>query len=327
MKSKILNMLKHRENQFLSGAEISEQLNISRQAVSKHIKKLKDEGYTIESVSRKGHRYVKATSEFYGKVELQSENEAEVIGKELIFLESVDSTNNYLKSIALEAENGTVVIADEQTKGKGRLGRSWDSKKGEGIWMSVLLKPDIEPAEAPKITQIAAAAMTLAIEAVGGDVAIKWPNDLIVAKKKVCGVLTEMSAELGGINYVIVGIGVNVNQSSFPEGLDDKATSLYNQLGEMVSRKAIVLHFFKYFEHLYDDFIAKKSLKKTIDICKQHSILLDKQVRLITKAATRSVKVIDINDQGQLVVINEKGEKEDVFYGEVSVRGLYEYID
>jgi len=328
MKSKILNMLKANENKFLSSAEISEALNISRQAISKHMTQLKKQGHHIESVSRKGHRYVSALEEIYNKAEIVSELQTDVLGKNLIFLETVDSTNDYAKNIALDHDDMTVVLSDEQTAGKGRLGRQWASEKGSGIWMSIILKPDIEPAEAPKITQIAAAAMTEAIESVIGEpIGIKWPNDIIYKKKKVCGVLTEMSAELGGINYVVVGIGVNVAQTQFPEELVEKAISLKMGLERTVSRKEIVLSFLKSFEVLYQDFITTKSLKRTIEICKSRSILLNETVRIITKASTRTVKVVDINENGQLVIVNESGEREQVFYGEVSVRGLYEYVD
>lgn len=327
MKSKILNMLKQKEAEFVSGAEISEVLNISRQAVSKHIIKLKEQGYHIESISRKGHRLID-TIEMYNKAELLSELETTTLGKELVFLETVGSTNDYAKSIAMNGHDQTVVIADEQTTGKGRLGRQWTSEKGSGVWLSIILKPDIEPAEAPKITQIAAAAMVEAIESVVGEsLYIKWPNDLIYQKKKVCGILTEMSAELGGINYVVVGIGVNANQSTFADELVDKAISLRQGLNKRVSRKDIVLAFLKRFEVLYQEFIETKRMDTTVAICREKSILMDKTVRIITKASTREVKVIDINADGHLVVLNEKNEEEAIFYGEVSVRGLYEYVD
>ncbi|MCH4890723.1 biotin--[acetyl-CoA-carboxylase] ligase [Acidaminobacter sp. JC074] len=327
MKSKILNILKKRENEFVSGAEISDALNISRQAVSKHINNLKKQGYHIESVSRKGHRLLE-TTEMYNQSEILSELKTKAMGKELVFLDTVGSTNDYAKKLAMNGSDKMVVISDEQTSGKGRLGRHWESEKGTGIWMSVVLKPDIEPSEAPKITQIAAASMVKAIEEeTGADIFIKWPNDLILNKKKVCGILTEMSAELGGINYVIVGIGVNVNQSSMPDDLSDKAVSLKMGLDKTISRKAIVLNFLQAFEDLYDDFIKNKSLEKTIDICRKKSILIDKSVKLITKAGTRQVQAKDINEDGHLVIVNEDGKEEAVFYGEVSVRGLYEYVD
>lgn len=329
MKTKILNMLKSNGNNFISGEEISNRLNVSRQAISKHIKQLKEQGYIIESVSRKGHRLIEEENEIYSKEEILSENKTKQLGKKLIFLDTVDSTNEYAKKIAFDlSSDKTVIISDEQTVGKGRLGRTWASEKGTGIWMSIILKPDIQPAEAPKITQIAAAAMTLAIErVVACNIKIKWPNDLILSKGKVCGILTEMSAELGGINYVIVGIGVNVNQVFFDEDIKDKAISIKQVIGNIVSRKDIVIAFLEIFENLYDDFINTESLSSTIEICKSHSLLINKEVRIITKASTRIVKVIDINDDGQLVVENEKLEKENIFYGEVSVRGLYDYVD
>lgn len=320
-------MLKAHENQFLSGSEISEALNVSRQAVSKHISNLKEQGYQIESVSRKGHRYVSSNELRYNKAEILSELTTEMLGKSMVFLETIGSTNDYAKSIAIKSEDMTVVISDEQTSGKGRLGREWASEKGTGIWMSVILKPDIQPADAPKITQIAAAAMTIAIEnIVGLPVGIKWPNDLILNKKKVCGILTEMSAELGGINYVVVGIGVNVNQTSFGD-LDNKAISIKQVTGTKISRKDLVVEFLKYFESLYKDFIVNKTLAETIKTCKSHSILLNKEAKVITKANERIVKIIDLDEDGQLVVLNDQNQEEKLFYGEISVRGLYDYVD
>jgi len=328
MQAKILNLLKAQPGQFVSGGEISKELNISRQAVSKHISKLKAKGYDIESVSRKGHRLINPREDKFNYEELKSDNMAHTMGKSLVFLETVGSTNEYLKTIAMEADDMTVVIADEQQAGKGRLGRAWASEKSTGIWMSVLLKPDIEPASAPKITLIAAAAMIQAIESVCHvEVGVKWPNDLVIGNKKICGILTEMSAELGGINYVIAGIGVNVNQTRFPEDLTDKATSIRLEKDMVYSRKKIVLHFLKYFENLYNDFILRKTLEKTITICKNHSVLLNKDVWLETKASKRQVKVIDFNDDGHMIIENEKKEIEEIFYGEVSVRGLYGYVD
>lgn len=328
MQSKILNILKENQDSFVSGETISNQLNISRQSVSKHIKKLKETGYSIESISKKGHRFTSEGLSFYQGVELMSENKALYIPKSIIYLDSVDSTNNYLKNIALKSEPYVVVLSDEQTLGKGRLGRNWASQKGSGIFMSLLLKPDIEPAQAPKITLIAAAAMTKALESVCQmTVGVKWPNDLVINQKKVCGVLTEMSAELGSVNYVIVGIGVNVNQKVFPDSLTEKATSLYLEGEKEFSRKKILLHFFMAFEDLYMDFINNGTLEKTLDICRDHSVLINKEIYLETKANKRMVKVLDFNDEGQMIVLNEFNEKEAIYYGEVSVRGLYGYVD
>ncbi|MBN2797061.1 MAG: biotin--[acetyl-CoA-carboxylase] ligase [Clostridia bacterium] len=327
MKTKILKMLKENENKFVSGKAISEALNISRQAVSKHISHLKDEGYHIESISRRGHCYRSDAVELYNQMELTRPTFKSDLGKELIFLETIDSTNEYLKKNAFKLPHGTVVISDEQTKGKGRLGRVWESQSQTGIWMSILLKPEIPPYDAPKITQIAGAAMVLTLRAFGFDVKIKWPNDLILDKKKVCGVLTEMSAELGEINYVVVGIGVNVHQKNFPDEIRDKATSLSLHTDQMISRKNLILRFFDHFENLYLKFIEEKSLKETIMICKEHSILIGEKVKLITKSSVREVYVEDLDEEGQLVVMNENNEKEKVFYGEVSVRGLYDYVN
>ena len=327
MKSRIIEALKENTHTFLSGEELSQKLGVSRTAVWKVIKQLKEEGYQIESVSRKGYRLLQEADSLNAealKVELKDCN----LVKAIKHFGSIDSTNTYAKSVASEgALEGTLIIADEQVKGRGRLGRTWTSPKGTGIWMSLILRPDIEPIHAAKMTQIAAAAMNESIIRVTGlNAGIKWPNDIIVNKKKVCGILTEMSAELNTVNYIVVGIGVNVNVEAFPEDLIDKATSLKIETDQSVKRKEIVVEFVKQFESLYETYIKEESLQSTLNYCRTHSVTIGQKVRIIHKNETLYGEAVDLNQDGELMVKFENGEVKPVFYGEVSVRGLSDYI-
>jgi len=327
MKSRIIEALKENTHTFLSGEELSQKLGVSRTAVWKVIKQLKEEGYEIESVSRKGYRLIQE-GDSLNAVALKLELKESKLIQHIEHFESVDSTNTYAKNIAAEgAVEGTLIIADEQVKGRGRLGRMWTSPKGTGIWMSLILRPDIEPIHAAKMTQIAAAAMNEAIVRVTGlDAGIKWPNDIIVSRKKVCGILTEMSAELNTVNYVVVGIGVNVNVEEFPEEIRETATSLKIESGKSLKRKDIVVEFVKQFETLYNAYIKEESLQSTLNYCRTHSVTIGQKVRIIHKNETLFGEAMDLNQDGELLVKFENGEVKPVFYGEVSVRGLTDYI-
>lgn len=329
MKRKVLESLKKNKDIFISGEELSKKIGVTRTAVWKHIKQLKEEGYEITSVSRKGYRLIKEPDTLDANA-LEIDIKSKCFGKKIHHFDSIDSTNNTAKKMAAEgATEGTIIIAEEQTSGRGRLGRNWVSPKGTGIWMSMILRPNIGPMEATKITQITAAAVAIAIEKVTGcNVGIKWPNDIIINSKKVCGILTEMSAELNSVNYITVGIGINVNMDllDFPEEIKEIATSIKACVGEKVYRRNIVKEILYEFEELYKDFIERKNIKKSIDICKKYSVTLGKEVKVKTKDRERIVEAFDLTEDGQLLIKNELGEIEKVLSGEVSVRGLADYI-
>lgn len=329
MKRKVLEALKKNKETFISGEELSRKIGVTRTAVWKHIKQLKEEGYEIESVSRKGYRLLKEPDTLDPNA-LVIEVGSNCIGKYIHHFDSIDSTNTIAKKMAAEgAFEGTVIIAEEQTGGRGRLGRSWISPKGTGIWMSIVLRPNIEPTEAAKITQITAAAVATAIRKVTGcNVGIKWPNDIIIHKKKVCGILTEMSAELNSVNYIIVGIGINVNVDfeDFPEEVRKIATSIKICSGKEVSRKDIVKEILHEFQKLYVDFIENKNIKKSIHICKNYSVTLGKQVKIKNRDKEMIAEAVDLTEDGQLVIKNEWGEIQTVISGEVSVRGITDYV-
>jgi len=219
-----------------------------------------------------------------------------------------------------------VVAAEEQTSGKGRLGRSWISPKGTGIWMSIVLKPNISPMIAPRATLIGAAAVYAAIKDMGISVGIKWPNDIVINGKKICGILTEMNAEIERVNYVIMGIGINVNMELFPDELKEKATSLKNEIGNEVDRKKLVANILNNLEVFYEDFKNTGDISRVIEICREGSLLINKEVRVINGNNEVICTVIDIDDDGELIVKHKDGTINRVISGEVSVRGIYGYI-
>lgn len=326
MKKKILHILKNHNGEYISGERLSEELGITRAGIWKHMKSLKEAGYEIESVSNRGYRLI-GCPDIISKEEVLPYLKTKYIGRSYLHFDSVDSTNTQCKrECAQNIVDGMVVTSEEQTKGRGRLGREWTSPKSTGVWVSVVLTPDISPVLAPKTTIIGAAAVYSALKAMGIDVGIKWPNDIVIHGKKICGILTEMNAEVDRINYVIVGIGINVNMEEFPEELREKATSLKLQTGEKVNRKELVAKVLNYIEYYYDLFKRTGSIKEVINICRNASVLLGKEVRVISGGKETVCTAIDIDDDGELVVKYEDGSIHKVLSGEVSVRGLYGYV-
>jgi BirA family biotin operon repressor/biotin-[acetyl-CoA-carboxylase] ligase len=329
MKEKILQELKSRAGQYISGEEISNGLKVSRTAVWKYINQLKNMGYVIESQTNKGYRLVTSPDSLMPQ-EIKENLHTNFIGQHIQFLEEVDSTNLYAKRMAENSfEDGTVIIAEEQLKGKGRMGRDWVSPKGKGIWMTLMLKPKISPADAAKITLLAACAVCRAIEEIGGVYPkIKWPNDIVLNGKKLCGILTEMSVELDEINYLIVGIGVNVNieLDDLPKQIQNIATSIQIEKGSSIIRKELAATIMNNFESYYSTFISKGSIKDYINEYKEKSAILGKEVRVISSSLELQGTVADISEEGQLLLRLEDGSLKEIISGEVSVRSLKGYI-
>lgn len=328
MKEEILKLLKESKNEFISGEDISKNFGVSRAAIWKYINILKEEGYEIESVSRKGYRIL-TSPDTLTYAEIRPYLNTKYIGREIIHFEEIDSTNTKGKELASEgAKDGTVIISEFQNKGKGRLGRTWVSPKGKGIWMSIILRPEIDPFSVSKITLLGAVAVNSALKEIGIYTKIKWPNDIILNNKKLCGILTEMSAELNLINYIVMGIGINVNidQKEFPEELINIGTSLKAEFNMKFNRKELVARIVNNFEKYYEEFIEKQSITNCIKVCRENSVLLGNEVDIIEKGKKRRVKALDIGEDGALIVENNNGETEKIISGEVSVRGVYGYI-
>ena len=326
MKTEILKALKNSDT-YLSGEQLSQKFGVSRTAIWKYIKQLREEGYEIESVTRRGYRLLQ-TADRITASEILSRNQASWVGKSIEYFEVTDSTNQRIYDFAEKGrEEGLLAVAEEQTGGKGRRGRSWVSPPGTGIWMSLLLRPKVEPQKASMVTIVAALAMTKAMEKITGmEIRIKWPNDVVLNGKKVCGILTEMSAELEEIHYIIVGIGINANTESFPEDIQDRATSIYLESGKKVERAAFIAEFCVQFEQYYERFLEMGNLAFLKEEYESYLINIGREVKIIKKKEERVRKALGINELGELIVAKSDGTTEIIFSGEVSGRGLYGYV-
>jgi len=326
MKAKLLKMLREAEG-YVSGQQLCEYFGVSRTAVWKVMQQLKEEGYEIEAVKNKGYR-IGSTPDVVTAEELKSRLHTQWMGQSCVFLESVGSTNNYAKKIAEEgAASGTLVITEEQTMGKGRRGRSWAASKGSNVMMTLLLRPRIRPEHASRLTLLMAMAVAGAIRRVTGlEAGIKWPNDVVVNGKKVCGILTEMNTEVDYINYVVIGAGINVNQEEFPEEISQTAGSLVQVLGRRISRSALAAAVLEELEGLYETFIQTEDLSRLREAYNQICVNRGHQIRVLEPGNEYTGTTDGINENGELVVRKENGEVVCVYAGEVSVRGLYGYV-
>ena len=274
--------------------------------------------------------------------EILSRLRSEYMGRSLYYYEETDSTNLRIRQLADEgADEGTLAVSDMQTAGRGRRGRGWISPPGMNIYMSLLLKPDIAPSDAPMITIIMAMAVCDAVcDMVGGagvvpgadretpDVRIKWPNDIVVNGRKVCGILTEMDMAGDRIDRVTVGVGINVNQSDrdlFPQDIRETATSLKLECGADVNRAVLIARIMEEFERLYVRFVQKRNLGFMHDRYEERLAGLGNEVRVLDPQGEYTGVSRGITDRGELLVETADGTVQTVYAGEVSVRGLYGY--
>ena len=326
-KQEILAMLKQQQD-YLSGEVISQQLGVSRAAVSKAVNSLRQDGYHIESATRKGYRLV-ASPDLLTEGEIRPWLRTERLGDPLICFQEVDSTNNYLKRESHNLPSGAVAVANCQTGGRGRLGRAFHSPKDKGIYLSVLLKPTVEPAQALNLTAYVAVAVCEGVErATGLRLDIKWTNDLLLAGKKVCGILTEMAieGECGTLEYIVPGIGLNVNEvtADFPKNIQKIAGSLVMGVGKPVQRGPLVAEIVNSLDRMYAAWLTGKGdyLERYRAAC----ITLGKEVQILrTGQEPRVAFAEDIDDHFGLIVRYPDGSRETVTSGEVTVRGLLGY--
>ena len=321
-KEKVLALLKS-EDDFISGEHISEIIGVSRMAVSSAVKALRNEGYDITSVTNRGYR-LNSSPDSLSKAEVMSYVEGKREA-EIICLESVDSTNKRLKEMALEgkAPDGLVIIANEQTSGRGRLNRSFISLKDKGIYISMIMRPHCSPADAVNLTAWTAVAVQRAVKQVSGcEAGIKWVNDLLLGDRKICGILTEMSieSESGRVDYCVVGIGVNVNNETedFPEELRNKAGSLYTFAGRKFKRAELAAALIKELDDVRMGFPVKK--REYLDYYRNSCTTIGRSVSTETGHGT----VLDINEDFSIKIRFDDGQVRDLFSGEITIdQGLY----
>lgn len=254
-------------------------------------------------------------------------NKTKWIGKKTIYYETIDSTNTEAKRLYEQgAENGTLVVAEQQTAGKGRRGRNWESSSRSAICMSLLLKPEINPNHASMITLVAALAVSKAIAQVTDCKAgIKWPNDIVINGKKVCGILTEMSVQANQVNYIVVGIGINVNTEVFSEEIKDIATSLYLETGKWIDRTELIEVVWEYFEEFYTEYLKTQDLQNLTEMYHENLINKNQNVRVLDPIEPFCGVARGITPRGELIVETLEG-RQLVSSGEVSVRGIYGYV-
>ncbi|MBP1926124.1 BirA family biotin operon repressor/biotin-[acetyl-CoA-carboxylase] ligase [Sedimentibacter acidaminivorans] len=247
--------------------------------------------------------------------------DTQFIGRNIIHVDTIDSTNSYAKTIGPSCDDGTVITCENQVEGRGRLGRQWKSHSGS-ICMSIVLKPDIDISQVSKITQVCAASVSLSLDELKVDAKIKWPNDLMINNKKICGILTEMNSYKSHVNYVVIGMGLNVNNEDFPDEIKDIATSILSETGRYIERSIIVSKILNNFEILYNEFINNKNFILSLNICKLKSNIIGKNINLIKNKEVTKAKALDLGEEGDLIVQYENGEIDSIISGEISVREI-----
>ena len=323
MKEKILKLLKENKTEYLSGEYLSTVFGVSRTAVWKVIKQLQEEGYIIQSKTKLGYKLVESPDNLYS-YEIQEGLRTKRIGKNIYYFEEIDSTNDYGKIVAQKPfEDGDIIIAESQNKGRGRFSREWVSPMRKGAYLSILLKPQISFEKITRLTIITALAVCSALEDhIQKKVEIKWPNDILINQKKICGILTEISGEVDKINYVVIGIGININLDieDFDESLATKASSLKIETGKIQNRKEIVQKILSIFDEYYDDFLNDENYESIIDEYRKKSYLIGRnvEVRIYNNDSIRA-RVLDIEKNGALKVELENGEIRDLLSGEVTL--------
>ncbi|MDD5128958.1 MAG: biotin--[acetyl-CoA-carboxylase] ligase, partial [Candidatus Omnitrophica bacterium] len=314
MKEKILGYLK-KEHEYLSGDEIASRLGISRQGLWKHVQDLKDSGYDIVAVPHLGYRLISSPDRLF-PLEITHGLNTKFIAKKIHYFDYLVSTMDLAMQLGIQsAANGTLVLAESQTKGRGRLGRNWFSPKYKGIYLSLILRPKIPPSASPVLTLLSAVSICEAVKKVGGlDAQIKWPNDIFINNKKIAGILTELNAEVDKVNFVVIGIGLNVNNDK--SALIAQATSLKEQLGQSISRVGLLQELLRRIESNYS-LLEDRGSKVIIDKCRSFSLTLGRRVKIYCQDKHIEGAAIDIDQDGALLIRKDSGLMQKVFSGDV----------
>ena len=250
---------------------------------------------------------------------------------DIVFYEEIDSTNLETRRLSQKGANqGLVVVADKQNAGRGRRGRTWRSPARENLYFSILLRPIFVPEKAPMLTLLMAYSVARVLMRIQGNNSkqfqIKWPNDVIISKKKVCGILTEMNLDASQIDDVIIGVGINVNTIEFPRELADKATSLCLEIGREINREDLLKQILQEFQNRYEDFTKIQDLSLIQEEYNQMLINRGREILVLEPGREYQAQAIGINEVGELLVEKDDGSVEGVLAGEVSVRGIYGYV-
>lgn len=320
-KLSLLEALKEKRSNYVSGEALARELNVSRTAIWKHIKSLRKNGYTIEPCPKLGYKYMAAPDKLL-PLEILHNLKTNCLGRHAIHFLEVGSTQDVAKEMVVKgASEGTLIIAEGQTKGRGRLGRTWLSPQGQGIYLSLILRPQISPIHAPRITLMAAVAIAHAIEAITPvEAQIKWPNDVLILHRKVAGILTEIDAEMDRTNAVILGIGININNdsTSFPRELRNTVTSLRMETGREISRLGLLQTLLLELENLYETFKVKGFIP-ILGVWKEKDVTIGSRVKAVLMDRELVGQAVDIDHEGALILRDEKGDIHRIVSGDVTL--------
>jgi BirA family transcriptional regulator, biotin operon repressor / biotin---[acetyl-CoA-carboxylase] ligase len=321
IRKKLIQAFSESNGEFLSGQSLADIAGCSRTAIWKHIEELRKEGFVLEAVRKKGYRIVN-TPDIVTENKIRLGLQTSTLGQVIHYEESVPSTQKIAHDLASNgAVEGTLVIADEQTAGRGRLMREWHSSLGNGVWMSLILKPHLPPQKAPQFTLITAVAVVQAIEEVTElQPQIKWPNDILINGKKVTGILTELQAESDKINSIIIGIGMNVNHSidHFPDEIQAIATSLAIEQGAQLSRAKVVQTILERMESLYTLYM-KEGFTPIKLLWESYAVSIGKRIRARTINGTIEGTALGITAEGVLKIEDQEGIVHQIYSADIEV--------
>ena len=319
LRGKLMEAFTNHPDDYLSGQELANLLGCSRTAIWKHIEGLRKDGFILEAVRKKGYRIIGVPEKIVSDKILFGLNTS-FVGKNIHFEESVDSTQNIAQKLALDgAKEGTLVLAEEQLGGRGRLERIWHSPKYKGIWMSLILRPNIPMMKAPQLTLLTAVAVVQGIQEVTGVQAdIKWPNDLLINGKKLTGILTEVQADSDRIHSLIIGIGINVNQQleDYPDELQDIATSLYIETKNSWDRSNIIQEIMRHMEKLYILYLEKGFYPIKL-LWESYSVSIGKKVIASTLNGSLKGTAKGITEDGVLLLEDETGTVHSIYSADI----------
>lgn len=323
MKDKILKRFLEEEGNPISGQQLADALGVSRTAIWKHLQTLQEEGYEFETIKKKGYRLI-ADPDRVDVAKISTYLTTKRFGHSIHYFEEVESTQTIAHQLAREGvQDGTLVISEEQTAGKGRMQRNWDSAKGKGIWMTIIVRPNLLPHQAPQYTLVTAVSLVMAMKSLYKNFSpeIKWPNDILINGRKCAGILTEMLAEMDRVDGLLVGIGINVNQapSDFPEELNNIATSISIEEGNKVDRAKLVAEILKYLEMYTDEYVENgfKAIKK---LWEEHSGTIGKRIKATTLREVIEGVAIGITDDGVLEIQMDHGEIKKVYSADIEIQ-------
>jgi BirA family biotin operon repressor/biotin-[acetyl-CoA-carboxylase] ligase len=320
--TQILNALRAARDGAVSGADLSQKLRVSRAAIWARIEDLRSLGYDIEASPHRGYRLLSAPDVLHADDMISRLGRTEVIGRDIRVFEETTSTNDVIEKLARDGvKEGVVVFAESQTRGRGRLGRKWMSPAKQGLWFSVLLRPDLRPQETTRLNVASATALRRAIESQTGlKPEIKWPNDILIQGKKVAGILTELSGELDHVKYVVLGIGVDVNlsQGDFPAELRKLATSLKAELGKPVSRPELAVVILRELDLDYAR-ITSGQFAAVADEWEEHGTTIGQEVTIRTGDRRIRGRAESLGEDGELLLRTEHGHLERIIGGDVTL--------